>query len=102
MQSQNEIIENIVTILSKEKNINKIFFLAEDPKENTPYNIALIIFEEDSPDYFISQFHYEALLKNISGNITFNILPVNSNKAEVSLVKRLEDALCIYQKKETA
>ena len=102
MQTKDEIIESIVTILSQEENIEKILFLGDDPIAGEPYNIALIIFEKDSPDYFISQFHYEALLKDIKQNIIFNILPVNSSQAEVSLNKRLPDALSIYQKKETA
>ena len=102
MQSKNEIIESIVSILSQEKNIDKIFFLGSEPVDDKPYNIALIIFEKHSPDYFVSQFHYETLLKDMNGNIIFNILPVNSSQAEVSLIPRLQDALCIYQKKETA
>ena len=102
MRTKDEIIESIVTILSQEKNIEKILFLGDDPIDNEPYDIALIIFEKDSPDYFISQFHYEELLKDIKQNIFFNILPVNSSQAEISLNQRLKEALCIYQKKETA
>lgn len=102
MQRKDEIIESIVTILSKEDNVEKVFFFGDEPRDSEPYDIALIVFEKESPNYFISQFHYEALVKDINKNIFFNILPVNSSQAEIRLNLRLKDALCIYQKKETA
>ena len=102
MQTQQEIIDRIVKILSKDENIDKILFFGSYLVNGKPYEVSLIIFEKESPNYLISQFHYEKLLKEVAQGLILNILPVNSAQAEMSLNRRLEDALCIYQKKETA
>lgn len=101
MQTQQEIVDRIVKILSKEKNIDKVFFFGSYLVNGKPYEISLIIYENKSDDYLISQFYYETLLKDIRNEMIVNLLPVNTIEAKRSLDKRLEDALCIYQRKET-
>ena len=99
MKTHDEVIENIVKILSVDDNIDKVLFFGAYLVNGKPYEISLIIFEKESNDYLASQFHYEKLLKEIGKDISLNILPVNSTKAQQSLNRRLKDALCIYQRK---
>ena len=99
METQNKIINNIVTILSKEDQVDKIIFFGDYLPNGMPYEVTLIIYENCNPDYMISQEKYEKLLKTATQNISLNVLAVNSEEAKRSLDQRLINALCIYEKK---
>ena len=101
MLTQNEIINNIVTILKKEEQVDRVYFLASYLVGGMPYEVSLIIYENCRPNYMVSQSNYEQLLRGTTGDIILNILPVNCNDAQKSLDRRLEDTLCIYERKET-
>jgi hypothetical protein len=100
MRTQDQIIESIVDILSKERQVCKVFFFINRIKGNHLLEATLIIYEDCEPDYIISQGSYEELLKDIANKIQLNILPVNSVDAEKFLDRRLEDLLCIYERKD--
>ena len=99
MRTQDQIIDAIVKVLSQERQVTKVFFFTHPVPNSSQNKISLIIYEDCDPDYIISQFKYETLLKNIGNDVILNILPVNCMDAQKSLDKRLEDYLCIYNKK---
>ena len=99
METQNKIIQKIVSAVSTEKHVEKIIFFEDYLVNGMPHEITLIIYESCEPNYIITQEKYEKLLKNIQVNIPINILAVNSEDALRSLDKRLENSQCIYDKK---
>ncbi len=100
MLTQNELIDMIVKILSKEEQVCKVYFFASYLVNGRPYEATLIIYENCETDYIIAQHNYEKLLKEVGNHVALNILPVNKDEAQRSLDRRLQGLLCIYEKKE--
>lgn len=100
MQTQTELIDSIVEILSQEESIDRVLFYASYLVNGMPYEVNLIIFESDTPDHIISMYKYEQLLAKTFQGIKFNLLPIATELSNATLEYRLKDILCIYTKKE--
>lgn len=98
MQTQNEIIDIIVRMISPLEHVEKIIFSADYLVNGFPYAITLIIYENGKPNYIVTQQEYELLLKSIS--VQINLLAISTQHVTTTLDYRLQDFLIIYEKKE--
>ena len=100
MQTQNEIVDIIVRMISPLEHVEKIIFSADYLVNGFPYAITLIIYENTKPNYIVTQQEYELLLKAINGSVQINLLAISTEHVTTTLDYRLQDFLTIYEKKE--
>ena len=98
LNEKQELKNQLVSCLKRDKDIRKVVIFGSFVTSNEPCDMDVAVFQESKEGYLKLSMKYRKLARSVSSNIPLDIFPIRADAGDASILREIENGEVVYER----